>query len=590
MAIITASIANAQIAQWIIQPDYDKIDIAEGAPLIISESNGESTLWTFDGEKLAFTQDHIMPFVEDLAVTTYPDSIYKVTGFFDTKGQFTNLKDGHYELAYKYNRFSNHLLLVKNENGYDFIGTDGKPRGLNFKDACPFLNDYAICVPKNTQYEHYVLLNKDLQPVRFVDQSGQPIDPERMTFISSINDEGIGIAVVKDKLFTFEVIGKPNVMTLKPMYAHQDYWDGKHQAEVEDWKKVLTYDYRGYSTLPAKCGDEGNIIIQLNTFSAPVSIKYVNGERVFKPRTIEQQYYTSKLRVKSGLRNKAIWWGDSLEILAPQFDEVGTRFDEKVCVKLNGKWGLIKTFKDEKFTLLLNEGKLIDFRHATYDTKVRVDLPKAITPASAELMMVSENGRIDTDSKLIHGNSIQYKCDLYYPNELKYEGSDVENSVTVINYDVQVQYDNLKSPVFSIQSRSLASKYISLNLTNQKINNNHYTATLTLNKEKKTGEPDYPLSVNCEVEDRYILDNEGNICDSVVCKTKQLSKTKYLIDVQPLRDGVNNLIITISEKGVPDIIAEERIKYSKAKKGQTVLPNKALETKKRTIKRNSLED
>ena len=121
MAIITASIANAQIAQWIIQPDYDKIDIAEGAPLIISESNGESTLWTFDGEKLAFTQDHIMPFVEDLAVTTYPDSIYKVTGFFDTKGQFTNLKDGHYELAYKYNRFSNHLLLVKNENGYDFM-------------------------------------------------------------------------------------------------------------------------------------------------------------------------------------------------------------------------------------------------------------------------------------------------------------------------------------------------------------------------------------------------------------------------------------------------------------------------------------
>ena len=205
-------------------------------------------------------------------------------------------------------------------------------------------------------------------------------------------------------------------------------------------------------------------------------------------------------------------------------------------------------------------------------------------------MMISENGIINADSKLIHGNSIQYKCDLYYPNELKYEGSDLENSVTVINYDVQVQYDNLKSPVFSIQSRSLASKYISVNLTNQKINNNHYTATLTLNKEKKTGEPDYPLSVNCEVEDRYILDNEGNICDSVVCKTKQLSKTKYLIDVQPLRDGVNNLIITISEKGVPDIIAEERIKYSKAKKGQTVLPNKALETKKRTIKRNSSED
>ena len=294
--------------------------------------------------------------------------------------------------------------------------------------------------------------------------------------------------------------------------------------------------------------------------------------------------------MKSGLRNKAIWWGDSLEILAPQFDDVGTRFDEKVCVKLNGKWGLIKTFKDEKFTLSLNEGKLIDFRHATYDTKVRVDLPKAITPTSAELMMISENGIINADSKLIHGNSIQYKCDLYYPNELKYEGSDLENSVTVINYDVQVQYDNLKSPVFSIQSRSLASKYISLNLTNQKINNNHYTATLTLNKEKKTGEPDYPLSINCEVEDRYIWDNEGNICDSVVCKTKQLSKTKYLIDVQPLRDGVNNLIITISEKGVPDIIAEERIKYSKAKKGQTVLPNKALKTKKRTIKRNSSED
>lgn len=90
--ILSCLASNAQMTRWIMQPDYDKIYIASGAPLLISDSLDTSSIWSIKGKKIAVTNDVIHPFKEGLSVTVKKNS-EEVTGFFNNQGKFTSLKN-----------------------------------------------------------------------------------------------------------------------------------------------------------------------------------------------------------------------------------------------------------------------------------------------------------------------------------------------------------------------------------------------------------------------------------------------------------------------------------------------------------------
>ena len=91
LLLFSFKFSDAQITKWAIQPNFDRIYIISGAPLIISDSASVSTIWDFNGNKLSATKDSIHAFHEGYAVTTSRED-GSITGYYDTNANFTSLK------------------------------------------------------------------------------------------------------------------------------------------------------------------------------------------------------------------------------------------------------------------------------------------------------------------------------------------------------------------------------------------------------------------------------------------------------------------------------------------------------------------
>ena len=166
---ISCLATNAQMTRWIMQPSYDRIYIASGAPLLISDSLDTSSIWSIKGKKIAVTNDVIHPFKEDLSVTTKKNS-EEVTGFFNSQGKFTSLKN--YSVAYNEPFFRDGYLLVKSGSRFCFINKNGEEEEFGtFVKLYPFNNGYATCFTyeqlDKLKNPYYTYITADNNPVTF---------------------------------------------------------------------------------------------------------------------------------------------------------------------------------------------------------------------------------------------------------------------------------------------------------------------------------------------------------------------------------------------------------------------------------------
>ena len=109
---------KAQIAEWLIAPEYESIHIDNNADVIVTDSAGTKVVWSMNGERLITTTDEISSFKEDLAISTDSESA-AITGIYRTNGEFIPIKDYHVALKYPY--FSNGKLLVQQNVLYSYI-------------------------------------------------------------------------------------------------------------------------------------------------------------------------------------------------------------------------------------------------------------------------------------------------------------------------------------------------------------------------------------------------------------------------------------------------------------------------------------
>ena len=68
--VCLASLANAQIAKWLIEPMYDNMQMAAGIDAILTDSANTKTLWSYEGRRLATTTNDLFAFRENLSVST----------------------------------------------------------------------------------------------------------------------------------------------------------------------------------------------------------------------------------------------------------------------------------------------------------------------------------------------------------------------------------------------------------------------------------------------------------------------------------------------------------------------------------------
>jgi hypothetical protein len=543
--------ANGQIAKWLIPPQYDAIQLANGGDLIITDSVDLKVLWSPTGRRLAICADQISDFSENRAVTIKKGS-NNITGFYDGNGRFIALSECNVALSKPF--FLNGHLLVLQGDFYRFVNSEGNLGNGQYTKAYPFYNGYATCSTflnlQKRKDPYNLLLTKDNEEVVF-EYEGKRFDNDDIEFISSVNDESIGIVVAKHRLYYFN--GKDRSLT--PIYAREGETNKKNQAKLEDdIDESFSVGTDSTSVLQARCGKKDKIRIVFDDCLMPLSISMPEGERIFIKDVVQKRPYESPLVMTQRGNKFGISW-DVQEILPPQLDELIKCFGDKAFVRLTGKCGMLQIMKDELLKISINKGNPIDFRHQKYETTIRLDLPKAISAFNTRISIDPQSGcEVDMPSGEMKdtdfGNFVQYGCVLNIPKSLPDEMyGDSRNEIT---YPTQIIYDGLKSPVIPFKVLAWHYKYfnVDVNESETSLHQGTLTFTFNINAERIPGEPVYPTIVNMQT-------------DSLQCELEKISETRYKCKVLALNEGTNNIVVQILEQGCPPASFPFEVTYTK---------------------------
>ncbi len=586
-----ASSASGQIAQWLIHPRYDHIAIAEGQGVIITDSIGEQTLWSLEGKRLSThtTRDSILQFHQGYAVVADRKNMSHIIGFYGIDGRFTKLD---YLVANSAPRFSDGFLLVKNLDGkyYQFVDASGLPMDYLLVSARPFNHGFASCETyENLQKE------KDLYPLLISSTTRQPVTfrynnedfkPQDINFISSINDEGKGIVVYKERVYLFDAATKSVV----PVYATSTGANNKKDKPVKVMDKQQVVDIAGGNPIIRASGDKNHTItIMLDDMNALRSIQYFDQIVSYEYDIIPPHEYSSPLNKQRDQYPSMIYslyWGESLLVLPSQLDDVGQCYNDKAMVKINGKWGLLKVHPDDDFNVVLNDGKEMPFRHKTLQAPIKLYMPAYVPIKETKLVMVNNYDsigdagcRIEYNSAKItpsrdgqdHGH-IEYSCELDFPSYLPDEISE-DKELNAIDYYTQIVYDGLTSPVLPIRAYGWQYKYITLKTEDESIDGyGNFTCKLNLEKDiKSANEIEYPLKINIQ-------------SDTLINNYTKQSEVLYTISVYGLTEGMNTFEVTVKEGDEPTIDTSSEIevyyeKPSRAAKDKPIKPKVVVKAK-----------
>ena len=545
-------LSSGQIARWKIKPNYDNMFIAAGTDLIVTDSLGiQTNLWTQDGVCLVRTDGDIHPFRDGIAVATKRENL-SFLGFYTLNGTFIPLQEGPYLIAHAYPYVSGQHLLVQDplSHYFRFINTEGEVGERYYVKAFPFCNGFASCQyfanPEKPKDLYSCLLSEEMMPIPF-SYNGKLIPSSDLEFVSSVNDEGIGVVVAKKKVFLFHAEDE----SLTAMGPTDDSIGAKEQAKLySDFAQAFLKDSDTTWVLGAKCGKNGYVRLHFDALMRPESIQYVDGQKVFEKYVRKPRQLESPLRATIDGNKYGLVW-DGQEQLPPQFEDFPGCFGDKAMVLLHGKYGLLQLMPEEHFQLTMYKGKDIPFKHQTFETTIRLDLPAFIPAETASLEIDPSTGcEIDRTSgetkNTQFGNYVQYDCVLRIPSSLP------DEETIELEYPSQVIYQNLLSPVIPVKVRAWHYKYFVVDILDSEtvLDKGNLSFTFNINAERAVGEDIYPTAVSVQA-------------DSLTFTLEKYSETRYKCRVQNLQEGLNNIVVQVIEQGCPPVSFPFEIYYTK---------------------------
>lgn len=570
LAVLSCMTATAQMAKWIIRPGYDNIYMAEGAQVIKSDSAGTCSLWDTYGRRMATTADDVQAFREGRAVTTDKKS-GNATGFYTTDGKFTKLKEG-YVPTYSFPYFSDGYLLLEGEGRQCMMDTEGKEVSFGaFEKIYPFHKGYASCLTyeqvekmKNPYY-FYVTSDKHLVQLSY---NGKEIDAEDVKFLSSLSAGGIGIAIVKHKMFYFDGANK----TLKPVFATADETNVKKQIQVSGDADEWLSESNDTIIVCARKGKEVIATFKFDKLCRPLNATFATRNVQFSREKHEETACQTNFKAEKGKDGKFGLTYKGTTTLPPQFEEVGLCIGDLAAVRAKGKWGLLTIDDNLKYSFKMNKGNDIGFRHRLFETMIRLDVPPEISSSLCRFDIAPRYGcEIDKTSietkNTESGNFIQYNCVLNIPDSLP-------DRMTDVTYPVQITYDGIKYPEYPLTVKAWHYKYINVDLSESEIvvSKGNVEFTINIDVEKKPGDGDYPFEVDIKT-------------DSLRSELEKLSETRYKCKVFSLVEGTNTLYINIRERGLMPSVFPLEITYKKP-----VAKSEQVEIKKRVEPQDNTGD
>lgn len=544
-ALFVALITNAQVAKWMIPAAYDTIRMENNGYVIVTDSVFSQIIWSYNARRLAITEDSLMHFKNNYAITVRPGH-ETITGFYDRYGNFTQLRN--VKVTHHYPYFMDGLLLVQEGSLMYFVNTDGKMMGQKLNHAYPFSNGYAsVTAFKNPDrqrdpFKALISLNQEPVPLLF---DGNELSSDDIDFISSVNDEGIGVVVAQKKVYFFHADSK----SLTPVPADKD---DTEQVKIDgSLSKSLLSQPDGTTVLYASAGKGKEVSISFDPVMVPLSVMYNSGEYVYSKK-VEEEISTPLKTIEEDGRLGIVWPDyNNAEILPPQFSDVPLLYEDRAFVKVGRRYGMVAVNLDEGFRFTFNRGDNIPFRHQKLKTVIRLDMPVGISSADTqievdpstgcEVDLTSIEGR-DTDA----GNYIQYNCVLNIPDNLP------DDELMQISYPLQVRYQGLLSPVIIAKADAWHYKYynIVVNESEIAIKGGEVTFTFDIHADRLVGEEVYPFRVALQTK-------------NLQTEIEKISETRYRCKAKGLANGVNAITVQVFEEGCPPVSYPFDVTYTR---------------------------
>lgn len=574
LGLVMAASGQAQLPKWVIHPTNDTLFVKVDECLIEGFSNGKSTLWTMDGTQLYATDNTILPYKDGIAVIKMNGQPV-ITGFIDKTGKFTALPNPR--IAYDHPYFEDGYILCSDKNKQVFYKVDGSP--ASFPTVCkayPFHKGFApfftYAQMDRRKDPHYGYFKANGQPMRYVLADNgvtKPIEPRDIDFVSGIGSDGKGVAVIKNKLYLFDAASG--------MFEPFLYGDDE---SVKKRHLVLNGNYETYFlnlpadtvAISAKYGKNQFAELKFDKELKPLLFSFDGEDVKFSEEPPAKHVYMSNLTTsgKSGKMGLAM---DAVEVLPEQFEQIGTRYGNKAFVKMDGKWGVIEIIPGLDYSLKINKGENIAFRHQKFETQIRLDLPAQISAKEARVDIPREIGcsidktsREDKDTE--SGNFVTYDCVLNIPASLP-------DTITTLTYEpIDVTYDGISLFRKPINVKAWHLKYYNVDPIDSEtsVSGGVLSFTVNINAQRNVGEGDYPFDVKIEA-------------DSVFVTQEKLSETRRKFLVSNLQEGYNSLNIYVIEEGCPSSVFPFEIYYTKPvprkkKKEEVVIRKKDPAVKK----------
>ena len=551
VVLVSSHAAYGQMAKWAMRPGYDSIRLAAGVPVILTDSAGTTSLWSTDARLLASTTDSVAPFSNGFAVVLKKGTT-DITGFYATDGTFTKLQGC--KAVYGCPYFRDGYLLVDKQGRHKLICTDGSgdPFG-SFVTMYPYTNGYACCTMyrdmENLEGTYYYYVDTDKNPIKLMLNKEDEAESDEVSFLSSLNDDGLGIAIVKRRVYMYD----KGLGMLRPVFV-DDKAEKKRQVRMGGHFSESMYMEGDTTVVWARASKKDTVFFRFDKMMRLVSVKYPKRTDTYHSRHIGPLKLKGDFAAEKREGGKYAVTQGQKTILPPQFEGGGISVGKYLAVRKDGKWGMLEIDENASYRMSMNKGNAIAFRHQKYETTVRLDLPADIKAEVCSFDIPSGNGcTIDKTSVQTRntdsGNFVQYNCVLSIPDSLP-------DHITEITYPVSMTCDGINYPDSKLTVKAWHYKYVNMDLSREEIKFERGIVEFILNMtaDKLAGENDYPLTV------QVVEDSTAARVDLI-----KLSETRYKCRLYSPVEGINRLVVSVIENGCPPSYFPFEINYIKPK-------------------------
>ena len=536
--MLSLGYANAQVAQWLVPPEYDDIEVLPENNVILAQQGFNRHIWDMNSKCLAKVSDDLYSFSEGYAVSTRPETAY-VTAIYDTTGKKTDIKD-RVQLGWGYPFFHDGFLLISDGNYFYYMDPEGGVEPKPYYHAYPFSHGYAACFTFAQLHKMKdpinILLDTDMEPVE-LGWGGKEFAANDINFISSVGDDGTGIVVHKEKLYYFDAA----TAELSPVLPLSGDTNIKNQARADDGDiaKILVQIDDSTKMMTGKCGkNHFNIKFDAITHK-PLSMTMGEEERIFEKKATTQTSSPTTLKeVKDEVSGKYALYLGFEEILPPQIDEVNRIDGNTALVTMNDKLGLLRVNANDRFHFVINDDKDMGFRHKYFNTKIRLNMPAYINAEETSFEIDPESGcYIDKLSKVARNNTdgsyVEYKCKLECPYNI------TEDPRTVI-YPVNIVYQGLRTREMDVRGKAWHSKYFAVTVDEKDVvlSGSKLTFIVKIETERESDTEVYPF-------------HPSLVSDELEYEMTKIMDTRYECTVPELKKGKNIIVVRVEEEGCP---------------------------------------